>query len=198
MAKRTRKQVRLSVIRRALKEAGVVNGHNLTMSNGLKALAKVAKIDLTGLSQIPAALRVAEHFGWASEVAVLATHIVPVRPQTPKAPKQPSTARGPSEAKMKAFYQSWEWKRLSYQTKIDRGRRCECCGATPDSGARIVTDHIKPIRHHWALRLDPTNCQVLCNDCNMGKGSRDQTDWRADAPEDEPAEMSFERWHGLV
>lgn len=84
---------------------------------------------------------------------------------------------GPLEGAIREFYASWEWKRLSYDTKLERGRRCECCGAkAPD--VKIITDHVKPIRHHWHLRLDKSNLQVLCDDCNMGKGSRDETDFR--------------------
>lgn len=81
------------------------------------------------------------------------------------------------EDKLTAFYNSWEWKRLSYAVKQERGRRCECCGAMPPD-VRIITDHIKPIRHYWHLRLQRSNLQVLCEDCNRGKGSRDETDFR--------------------
>src|SRR5262245_42935934 len=81
-------------------------------------------------------------------------------------------------ARIAAFYASWEWKQLSYETKRARGRKCECCGACAPA-VRIVTDHIKPIRRHWELRLEPSNLQVLCDDCNRGKASRDQTDWRS-------------------
>lgn len=85
---------------------------------------------------------------------------------------------GPSERDIQNFYASWEWKRLSYDAKLERGRRCECCGArAPD--VRINTDHIKPIRWHWHLRFERSNLQVMCADCNMGKGSRDETDFRA-------------------
>jgi hypothetical protein len=81
------------------------------------------------------------------------------------------------ERDIKSFYESWDWKRLSFDVKQERGRKCECCGAkAPD--VRIITDHIKPIRHHWHLRLERSNLQILCDDCNMGKGSRDETDFR--------------------
>lgn len=85
----------------------------------------------------------------------------------------------PSQQEIRDFYLSWEWKRVRYDFLKDRSRRCGCCGATPESGNKIVVDHIRPIRHNWHLRLDPTNLQCLCDDCNMGKGSRDETDWRA-------------------
>lgn len=80
---------------------------------------------------------------------------------------------------IRQFYDSWEWKRLRYDFLKGKKRTCQCCGASAADGAKIVIDHIKPIRHHWRLRLDPDNLQILCDDCNMGKGSRDQTDWRA-------------------
>jgi len=53
-----------------------------------------------------------------------------------------------------------------------------CCGATPDDGAKICVDHIKPRHTHPELKLERSNLQVLCYDCNKGKGAWDQTDWR--------------------
>ena len=42
----------------------------------------------------------------------------------------------------------------------------------------LNVDHIKPrfLFPDLALRLD--NLQVLCGDCNEGKGNWDMTDWR--------------------
>lgn len=74
-----------------------------------------------------------------------------------------------------AFYRSWEWKQLRYQALQRYGRICSCCRTTD---GKMVVDHIKPLRSHWSLRLSIGNLQVLCNSCNMGKGSRDHTDWR--------------------
>lgn len=99
-------------------------------------------------------------------------------------PKIPSGAKPPDKTKPKShhetgdFYDSWEWKRCRYDFLKDRERRCQCCGMTPDVGARIVVDHVKPVKKYWDLRLDAANLQILCDDCNMGKGSRDETDWR--------------------
>jgi 5-methylcytosine-specific restriction endonuclease McrA len=61
---------------------------------------------------------------------------------------------------------------------LRRGALCECCGARPPD-VRINVDHIKPRRTHPELALDEANLQVLCEDCNHGKGSWDTTDWRA-------------------
>lgn len=78
-----------------------------------------------------------------------------------------------------AFYESFEWKRLRFDILRERGRRCECCGAD-NRQSMIHVDHIKPVKKHWNLRLDPTNLQVLCEGCNRGKGSRYETDFRED------------------
>jgi hypothetical protein len=86
--------------------------------------------------------------------------------------------RIPSQKQIDAFYDSWEWKRCRYDFLKSQHRRCQCCGRTPEEGASINVDHIKPIRRYWDLRLSMNNLQILCSDCNMGKGSRDQTDWR--------------------
>lgn len=76
------------------------------------------------------------------------------------------------------FYTSWEWRQLRYVFIKTKNRRCSCCGTTPDHGIRIVVDHIKPIRYFWHLRLEYKNLQLLCDECNMGKGSWDQTNWK--------------------
>jgi 5-methylcytosine-specific restriction endonuclease McrA len=90
----------------------------------------------------------------------------------------PKCTLAPSQDEIDAFYQSWEWKRLRYDFIKDRERRCQCCNASAADGVKIVVDHRWPVRRYWDLRLDRSNLQLLCDDCNMGKGSRDTTDWR--------------------
>jgi hypothetical protein len=92
-----------------------------------------------------------------------------------RGPEKPGPA--PSENAIAIFYQSPNWQRLARQVKDERGSKCECCGATSQK-IRIVTDHIKPIKYHWHLRLDKKNLQVLCDGCNLKKGSWDKTDFR--------------------
>lgn len=110
-----------------------------------------------------------------SAPAPMATLVVPTVPR----PKLKISRQTPSvsDKEIREFYDSWEWRRLSYEAKVARGRACECCGARPPD-VRIHTDHIKPIRLFWHLRLEWTNLQILCEDCNKGKGSRDDTDFR--------------------
>jgi hypothetical protein len=82
------------------------------------------------------------------------------------------------------FYKSWAWRTLRMEVLIEQGRRCQCCGSTPlmqDSSGqpvRITVDHIQPISIRWELRLQKKNLQVLCDECNQGKGNWDQSDFR--------------------
>lgn len=76
------------------------------------------------------------------------------------------------------FLQSYEWRRLRYEVLVERGRRCECCGRTPVDGIQCHVDHIRPRKRFPQLALDKTNLQILCHECNHGKGNWDQTDWR--------------------
>lgn len=82
------------------------------------------------------------------------------------------------------FLRSWEWRSLRMDILKKYGFKCQACGARPGeksaSGGdvRIECDHIKPISKFWTERLNPENLQVLCRDCNKGKGNRHVIDFR--------------------
>lgn len=76
------------------------------------------------------------------------------------------------------FLQSYEWRKLRLEALKMYGAKCQCCGASPDTGAVMNVDHIKPRKLFPELCLDINNLQVLCHECNHGKGNWDQTDWR--------------------
>jgi 5-methylcytosine-specific restriction endonuclease McrA len=106
--------------------------------------------------------------------------------QNPKGPRSRSLnflswpAEKSTATMRREFYLSPQWlnSRARYQAiKAARGA-CQACGARKSDGAKLVVDHIKPVRHHWHLRFAADNLQVLCEPCNLGKGSWDQTDWR--------------------
>lgn len=84
----------------------------------------------------------------------------------------------PPFATTDAFLLSFEWRQVRMMVLKRDGARCACCGASPATGAVMNVDHIKPRKTHPELALDPANCQVLCNQCNHGKGNWDATDWR--------------------
>ena len=77
-----------------------------------------------------------------------------------------------------AFLSSFEWKAVRMMALKKYGPVCQCCGATPATGAVMNVDHIKPRKIFPQLALDVNNLQVLCGDCNAGKGNWDMTDWR--------------------
>lgn len=79
------------------------------------------------------------------------------------------------------FLQSKAWKRLRLQALNRHGRRCQMCGASPQTGAVLNVDHIMPRRLFPELALHIENLQVLCGDCNEGKGNWDMTDARPKA-----------------
>lgn len=81
--------------------------------------------------------------------------------------------------KDKDFFESREWRELRYRVLLKHGRRCMCCGATPDQGVILHVDHVKPRSRYPELELSFDNLQVLCENCNLGKGAWDQTDFRA-------------------
>lgn len=93
-------------------------------------------------------------------------------------------AKAPAVSTKEEFYKSWEWRTLRMEVLKEHGRSCQCCGAEPGmkdaagDPVRICVDHIKPLSKFWHLRLDRKNLQVLCDECNQGKGNWDQTDFR--------------------
>lgn len=77
-----------------------------------------------------------------------------------------------------SFYLSPAWRRLRYRVLRAANGACECCGAGPTRESPLHVDHIKPRSRFPELDLDPRNLQVLCEDCNLGKGASDTIDWR--------------------
>lgn len=102
--------------------------------------------------------------------------------------KQEAEGQGRVEALGKRFYATRRWKMLRYHVLQSRGARCEVCGRTPSRHGVIVhVDHIKPRSKYPALALEESNLQIMCEDCNMGKGAQDEIDWRATQDVDESA-----------
>ncbi len=75
------------------------------------------------------------------------------------------------------FYNSVAWRKLRYEVLKECDGKCSCCGASKVTGAVIHVDHIKPRSLFPELALKRSNLQVLCDDCNIGKGVDDYTRW---------------------
>lgn len=98
------------------------------------------------------------------------------------------------DANAPEFLFSYAWRVLRLKIIKKYGAVCQCCGASPSTGAVINVDHIKPRKFYPELALDENNLQVLCHDCNHGKGNWDSTDWRPSKDSSyDPAEEFLER-----
>lgn len=72
-----------------------------------------------------------------------------------------------------------EWRKLRFEALRESNGACCLCGrSNREHGVVLHVDHIKPKSLYPELALTLSNLQVLCEDCNMGKGNRDETDWR--------------------
>lgn len=76
------------------------------------------------------------------------------------------------------FYRSKAWLALRADAFERFGNRCHCCGASPQQGATLHVDHIKPRSRFPQLALCLNNLQILCDQCNLGKSNRLETQWR--------------------
>lgn len=87
------------------------------------------------------------------------------------------TRKYPTKEEIREFYKSEAWKKARYKA-LARSSRCAACGVSAKEGARMNVDHIKPLHKYWDLRLSSKNLQVLCAQCNWGKGSSSEKDFR--------------------
>lgn len=91
----------------------------------------------------------------------------------------------PHRARAQRFYASAAWRALRYRALAANAKRhggvaeCDLCHARAAPGRPLDADHIQPLSRDWSRRLDPTNVQILCRDCNFGKGNRDDFDFRS-------------------
>lgn len=71
------------------------------------------------------------------------------------------------------------WQKLRYNVLRKSDGRCSCCGRSKkEHNVVLHVDHIKPKSLYPELEFDENNLQVLCDDCNFGKGNSDTIDWR--------------------
>ncbi len=76
------------------------------------------------------------------------------------------------------FYSSPEWRALRYKVLDTYGNRCMACGRSPRNRVVIHVDHILPRSIYPEVALIFENMQILCEDCNMGKSNKFETNWK--------------------
>lgn len=78
-----------------------------------------------------------------------------------------------------SFYDTSLWRKLRYDAlSKNHGKACPLCGRKPPEVVFHV-DHIEPRSKRPDLALDPSNLQILCGDCNLGKSNRDNTNFQS-------------------
>ncbi len=97
--------------------------------------------------------------------------------------------------KYKEFYESYEWRKVRYDALVAADGKCQLCGRSKHDGIILNVDHIVALRKNWKLRAVLSNLQVLCHECNHGKGNRDRTDWRRDIPRVRAMESKSRKKH---
>lgn len=96
------------------------------------------------------------------------------------------------------FYNSAEWRKLRARVLEKYECRCMMCGRSPkDHGIVVHVDHIKPRSKYPELALEFSNLQILCEDCNMGKGNRYDTDYRPDVLNEEERDILLDAINAL-
>lgn len=123
-----------------------------------------------------------EDWCWQNYDHIVAkTKLVPTRKETKKQRRKPAPKAAFTQVeytKTDHFLTSYEWRKLRMEALKKYGPKCMCCGATPATGAVMNVDHIKPRKLFPELALELSNLQILCHECNHGKGNWDQSDWR--------------------
>lgn len=98
-----------------------------------------------------------------------------------KAKAQTKLTKAQYRSKAIEFYKSDAWQKLRFEAFRRYGRRCLLCGQMPPN-VILHVDHVKPRMTHPELELDIENLQILCEDCNKGKGAT-TADFRDHGPD---------------
>jgi 5-methylcytosine-specific restriction endonuclease McrA len=69
------------------------------------------------------------------------------------------------------FYRTREWRILRWQILDRTDGKCSMCGRGKAQGIILHVDHIHPRSIYPSKELDAANLQILCEDCNIGKGA---------------------------
>lgn len=119
-----------------------------------------------------------ELYAVAKEILLRSLEDEQADPKSRKFARESNQIAESLQANSRAFLSSYEWRRVRMEALKKYGAKCQCCGATPTTGAVMNVDHIKPRKIYPELALCLDNLQILCGACNHGKGNWDMTDWR--------------------
>lgn len=97
----------------------------------------------------------------------------------PEPPKRAVTAYQSLKAYLATDAGKDKWRQVRFEALRSHHGRCDLCGRGARHGVTMHVDHIKPKSLHPELAFEPSNLQVLCEDCNLGKSNRDDTNFKA-------------------
>jgi 5-methylcytosine-specific restriction endonuclease McrA len=162
-------------------EEALPTDHTITTADWLRAniaANKKARRDQPTLKQTPQSQQHAQQI----EINKLREQVLYLEREKLKLTEQVLKKKEPAPNKERdrkkrrnAFYLSQEWRELRYKVIKKQGRKCGACRATEGT---MHVDHIKPRSKYPHLELEESNLQILCENCNMGKGNKDEIDWR--------------------
>ena len=87
----------------------------------------------------------------------------------------PCPEHGPEHENIKKSSSKIERNKMTAGLRFDifkrDGYKCKICGRSAKDGVKLHVDHIVPIAKGG--KTIPENLQTLCQDCNLGKGTKD-------------------------
>ena len=103
-----------------------------------------------------------------------------VRALREKTPIQPTYVKLTDKTwqEAKRFYRSAEWKKCRNDFLEGKELRCVYCyvNLSGDNKKLLNVDHKLPLRYYWDKRLDESNLQITCQQCNLKKGQNSSPD----------------------
>ena len=108
----------------------------------------------------------------AGKIRALSREVANLKKKLEKANQEKAIASHP-------LYGSDAWRKLRYETLKKYGFACMACGGKE---RELHVDHIKPVSRFPDLALEPSNLQVLCKDCNLGKSNTHLDDFTRQPP----------------
>jgi len=78
--------------------------------------------------------------------------------------------------KIHQFYTSKPWRDLSYRLKIERGGKCQRCGAMPDDFSQLIGHHTVELTEDNVddpnISLNPKLIEIICCTCHNAEHRR--------------------------
>lgn len=167
----------LRMLAKLLADEGIVIDLGISKAARRRAAIKIANVYQARAGRPPYSSWLNAQ-GYCQRIAKEISPEAKAKAASPQKPKPKAKLVEGEDVRTKEFLSTRAWRALRYKAIREYGARCMCCGASRETGAVINVDHIKPRRLYPELALDINNLQILCGDCNAGKGNWDETDWR--------------------